>query len=250
MPDGPPAQRLRIATFNIRHGAPKDSYRGLPDKLAESCAELDADVLALQEVDVGVPRSRKADLARVVADACGMAYYFAKARRHAGRGAYGNALLVRGTLTDTEVLTLTGDHRHYIRLGGLVLKPVRERRNAIIAAATVRGRTLSIGTGHFAVEPAVRQAQLRRAAAQLSERPRPRVLLGDFNIPGPQAAAWLEPFGLQLAEAVLDPAAPVGQTGIDHVAVDGLLVHRVEVRTLPISDHAAKIVDVGFAYSA
>jgi hypothetical protein len=49
---------------------------------------------------------------------------------------------------------------------------------------------------------------------------------------------------LQLAEALLEPSNPALQTGIDHVAVRGLVVDRVESRWLPISDHAAKIVDV------
>lgn len=227
-------------TFNIRHAAPKDSYAGLPDKLAESCAALEADVLALQEVDVGVPRSCKADLAKVAADGCGMAYYFAKARKHAGRGQYGNALLVRGSITDVEIVKLSGDHRHTVRLGPITLKPFREPRNAIIASVTVGGAHISVGTGHFAADRAVRHAQLTTAAARLAARAAPRILLGDFNVPWQQAADWLQPYGLTLAEADRDPKQ---QTGIDHVAVDGLAVTHVETRWLPISDHPAKIVE-------
>lgn len=238
------ADRLRVATFNIRHGAPQDSYRGLPDKLAESCASLGADVLALQEVDVGVPRSQGADLARVVADACGMTYHFAKARKHAYRGQYGNALLARGSIEDVEIVKLGGDHRHTVTLGHVTLKPFREARNVIIARVTVAGTTLSIGAGHLAADPSARQQQLVSAAARLTERPAPRLLVGDFNIGWRRAAAWLEPYGLQLAEAVLTPPDPTLQTGIDHVAVDGLVVHHVETRWLPISDHPAKIVDL------
>jgi endonuclease/exonuclease/phosphatase family metal-dependent hydrolase len=236
--------RLRLATFNIRHAAPKDSYRGLPDELAAACAALDADVLGLQEVDVGIPRSQYADLAKVAADACGMSYHFAKARRHTGRGQYGNALLVRGHIDDVDVVTLAGDHRHTVKIGSLVIKPVREARNAIVATATVGGRRLSIATAHFATDPSARHAQLTRAAASLASRPRPRVLLGDFNLGWRQAAAWLEPHGLTLAEALLEPVRPGLQRGIDHVAVDGLAVQHVETRRLPISDHPAKIVDV------
>jgi endonuclease/exonuclease/phosphatase family metal-dependent hydrolase len=235
---------LRVVTFNIRHAAPKDSYGGLPDKLAQSCAELHADILALQEVDVGIPRSQHADLAKIAADACGMSYYFAKARKHNYRGAYGNALLVRGTITDIEVVRLTGDHRHTFQVGGLVLKPFREPRNAIIATASVAGQRLSIGAGHFAAEPEPRRTQLDRAAAKLIERATPRILLGDFNIPWPQAAAWLARYNLTLAEAGYDASR---QTGIDHVAVDGLQVEHVETRWLPISDHSAKIVDLRIA---
>jgi endonuclease/exonuclease/phosphatase family metal-dependent hydrolase len=231
---------VRIVTFNIRHGAPKDDYRGLPDVLAKACAGLDADILALQEVDVDLPRSQHADLAKVVADATGMSHYFAKARMHNYRGKYGNALLVRGTIGDVEVVRLTGDHRHSVTIGSLVLHPFREPRNAILATVTVDGRQLSVAAGHFATEPGVRQRQLTTAANHLTRRDRPRVLLGDFNIGWSQAAKWLEPYGLRLAES-----GGVGvQEGIDHVALDGLTVDHVETRWLPISDHAAKIVDV------
>jgi endonuclease/exonuclease/phosphatase family metal-dependent hydrolase len=235
------ASRLRVVTFNIRHAAPKDSYDGLPDKLAESCAALDADILALQEVDVGVPRSQKADLAKVAAEACGMSYYFARARKHAYRGRYGNALLVRGSITDVEVVRLSGDHRHTVRLGPVVLKPFREPRNAIIATVAIGAARISVGAGHFAADPSARRSQLTTAAARLVERPAPRILLGDFNVPWRQAAEWLQPYELTLAEAQLDPAL---RTGIDHVAVNGLAVTQVETRWLPVSDHPAKIVEI------
>jgi endonuclease/exonuclease/phosphatase family metal-dependent hydrolase len=238
------ARRLRVVTFNIRHAAPKDSYGGLPDQLAESCAALDADILALQEVDVGVPRSRKADLARVAADATGMAHYFAKARKHAYRGQYGNALLVRGSITDVEVMRLSGDHRHTVRVGPIVLKPFREPRNAIIATVSLGPARISVATGHFAADPAARRAQLTTVAARLVERAAPHVLLGDFNVPWQRAAEWLQPYGLALAEARFEPAL---RTGIDHVALNGLSVARVETRWLPVSDHSAKIVDVDVA---
>lgn len=236
--------RLRIVTFNIRHAAPKDSYGGLPDQLAAACASLDADVLALQEVDVGVPRSQRANLAKAAADACGMTYRFAKARKHAYRGAYGNALLARGTIDDVEVVRLGGDHRHTLRIGPVVLKPFREPRNAIIATVTVGDHTLSIGTGHFAADTSARRAQLTAAAERLVARPAPRILLGDFNIPWRQAAEWLAPYRLTLAETLLAPADRERQIGIDHVAVDGVGIEHIETRWLPISDHPAKIVDV------
>lgn len=235
------ATTLRVVTLNIRHGAPKDCYRGLPDKLAEACAALDADILALQEVDVGVPRSGRTNLAAIAADACDMDYYFAKARKHAYRGQYGNALLVRGSITDVEVVRLSGDHRHTLRLGPLVVKPFREPRNAIIATASVRAARIAVATGHFAADATARRAQLTTAAERLVDREPPHLLLGDFNVPWRQAAEWLQPYHLTLAEARLDPAR---QVGIDHVAVHGLAVAQVETRWLAISDHPAKIVDV------
>jgi endonuclease/exonuclease/phosphatase family metal-dependent hydrolase len=81
---------------------------------------------------------------------------------------------------------------------------------------------------------------LDTAAQRLTRRARPRILLGDFNIGWAQAARWLEPYGLRLAES-----GGIGtQQGIDHVALDGLSAVRIETRWRAISDHAAKIVDV------
>ena len=62
---------MRLATFNILHG------RGLSDgvvdldRLADAVRSLDADILALQEVDRDQPRSHLADLTAVAAEAMG-----------------------------------------------------------------------------------------------------------------------------------------------------------------------------------
>ena len=49
---------MRLATFNILHG--RSSHDGVVDAgpaRATACSALDADVLALQEVDLDQPRS-------------------------------------------------------------------------------------------------------------------------------------------------------------------------------------------------
>ncbi|MFD0329028.1 endonuclease/exonuclease/phosphatase family protein [Streptacidiphilus monticola] len=81
--------QLRIATFNLLHGQPLDPEgRPLPlgpdpaAPLAEAIGELDADVLALQEVDRYQPRSGRVDQAAVAAKALGATdYRFAAAVR-------------------------------------------------------------------------------------------------------------------------------------------------------------------------
>uniref|UniRef100_UPI000A939FB6 endonuclease/exonuclease/phosphatase family protein n=1 Tax=Cellulosimicrobium cellulans TaxID=1710 RepID=UPI000A939FB6 len=59
---------LRLATYNVRHGSSLD---GLVDveRFARAVAHLDADVLALQEVERDTPRSQRADLVAVAAEA-------------------------------------------------------------------------------------------------------------------------------------------------------------------------------------
>ncbi|MBD0673435.1 endonuclease/exonuclease/phosphatase family protein, partial [Streptomyces sp. CBMA156] len=70
--------QLRIATFNLLHGqplAPDGAPRPYPSDagapLAEAVAALDADVLALQEVDRHQARSGGTDQAAVAAAAMG-----------------------------------------------------------------------------------------------------------------------------------------------------------------------------------
>src|SRR4051812_25868552 len=62
---------MRLATFNILHGRSMSDDRVDVDRLAAAVATLDADVLALQEVDRDQPRSHLADLTAVAAEAMG-----------------------------------------------------------------------------------------------------------------------------------------------------------------------------------
>jgi endonuclease/exonuclease/phosphatase family metal-dependent hydrolase len=143
-------------------------------------------------------------------------------------------------IAEVEVVKLSGDHRHTLHLGSVELKPFREPRVAIVAGVRIGGLTVSVGTGHFAADPTARHAQLSRTAELLVTRPRPRLLLGDFNVEWAQATEWLAPYGLVPAP----PREPGGRIDIDHVAVDGVTIESVELRWLPISDHPAKVVEV------
>src|SRR5581483_10134809 len=62
---------MRMATFNILHGRDIDDEEVDVDRLADCVRRLDADVLALQEVDYDQPRSAMADLTAVAAEAMG-----------------------------------------------------------------------------------------------------------------------------------------------------------------------------------
>ena len=62
---------MRLATFNILHGRAVTDQRVDLDRLAAAIKVLDADILALQEVDRDQPRSHGADLTAVAAEAMG-----------------------------------------------------------------------------------------------------------------------------------------------------------------------------------
>src|SRR3954470_21460415 len=62
---------MRLATFNILHGRSMSDHSVDVERWAAAVASLDADILALQEVDRDQPRSHLADLTGVAAEAMG-----------------------------------------------------------------------------------------------------------------------------------------------------------------------------------
>lgn len=198
--------------------------------LAAACASLEADVLALQEVDAGSPRSHGADQAAEVAAATGLTAVFGESLRWADGGRYGNALLVRGELRDVEV-------RHH------EVRPGAEPRTAILATADVEGvGPVSVAATHLGLKGEAAD-QVPPLVAALCRRPGPHALLGDLNLGLREVRRLAEP---SLACVDSGPTFPVHRPRkqLDHVALAGLRVERVEVVRLPVSDHRALVVDV------
>jgi endonuclease/exonuclease/phosphatase family metal-dependent hydrolase len=222
---------VRVASFNIQHGRLPS---GEVDTLvaAQACAVLGADVLALQEVDLWRSRSHRADQAAVIAGVCGMAHVFGRADRRLLRGAYGNALLVRGRVSDSDAVSLPR-------------APAAAPRTALLATAHLDGVALSVVATHLSVRGVESEPQLRAALAALSSRPRPWLLVGDLNRGPGQVAALVAGFGLALVDTAM-PTFPAHEprARIDHVCFAGLDPGPVEVRELPVSDHRAVVADL------
>ena len=69
---------LRVATFNLLHGMEPASGATDPDALGDAVRAIDADVIGLQEVDRGQPRTGGIDQTALVAGALGaVAWRFA-----------------------------------------------------------------------------------------------------------------------------------------------------------------------------
>lgn len=223
-----PGRVLRTATFNIKHGRSAAGRVDVP-LLVHACAGLAADVLALQEVDVGAVRSRRVDQAAAVAEALGLAHVFGPARSGVLRGRYGNALCVRGEISDAEVVKLP--HR-----------PSAEPRAALVASVVVDGLPLSVAATHLSVHPDEALIQLDTALAAILARPSPRLLLGDLNLRPPDIDARLRAAGLALAAGPPTFPAAAPRIRIDHVAADGVTIGGVEVPETEVSDHRPLIV--------
>ena len=220
-----------MVSFNILHGQRADGS-GVVDLplLCRSAAALEPDVLALQEVDVGVPRSGRKHQAAAVGEATGLSVVFGKAARVGGIGKYGNALLARDLITDVEVVALAKRHRG------------NEPRAAIVAS--VGG--IRVCATHLSIHRPEVHDQLRAVVDLLVARPGPHVLVGDLNLLPEEVAPVVEEAGLVLADTTL-PTFPRSEPRIriDHVAVSRD-VHIVGVGVVPTesSDHCALVVEV------
>ena len=241
---------MRLATFNILHGrSPVDGRVDL-ERFASAVAALDADVLALQEVDRAQPRSQGADLTAVAAEAGGYrAHRFVPAlaglpgawrpvtQDSAHGPAYGVALLTRvpvrswrtvrlPALPGRVPVLLTGHRRPQLVQD--------EPRVAAVAELDVPGRSLTVVSTHLSFLPGWNLHQLRRLVRGLAGEQR-LVVAGDLNMQArlARAASGLTP----LAHGATFPAdAPVRQ--LDHVLARGpVRASDACVREAPLSDH-------------
>ena len=160
---GGPARSFRVATYNVhRWTGVAGGTRWEPDLAAEVIAELDADVIALQEVLR--PLARRDPLLDL-AERLGMHVAFSVSRVHK-RGELGNAILSRWPLASVFTTNLTVSRI--------------EQRSALAAEFQGNGTSISIVATHLALIDRLRRRQVRT----LLEHPRLQgavVLMGDLN---------------------------------------------------------------------
>lgn len=252
---------MRVATFNILHGRSLVDGRVDVDRFADAIRQLDADLLALQEVDRDQPRSHGIDLTEVAARAIGaQAYRYAPAlvgtpgsawvpaggAEPAGIATYGIALLSRYPVEEWQTLRMPSLPLTVPmwQAGRRRITLVREEPRVALHGRvdTPFGPVTAVAT-HLAFVPGWSRVQLRRLARQLAQLPDPLVLMGDLNMTGdrPSAITGYRSLG---ADATFPAGHPVRQ--LDHVLLRGAVAaastaHAVH---LPVSDHRALVVDI------
>ncbi|MDB5761129.1 MAG: endonuclease [Herminiimonas sp.] len=154
---------LTIATYNI-HGAVGSDGLFYPQRIADVLHEMNADVIALQEVPLG--GGAMPDVLRLLQDATGYASAegptFSVAERR-----YGNAVLSRYPIAETRSIDIS--------FGG------REPRGALDADIDCHGHPLRVVATHLGLRPAERRAQIRRLLQVFDTDLMPVILLGDVN---------------------------------------------------------------------
>jgi len=98
--------KIRILSYNI-HRAIGFDRRFEPGRIIEILQEHNADIVLLQEVDEGVPRSRELKLAKELAEALEYPYYAMGHNVSLRKGWYGNATLSRFPIIKERNIDLT-----------------------------------------------------------------------------------------------------------------------------------------------
>lgn len=101
---------LRVLTYNIHRAIGMDRRFRL-QRIVEILAHHNADIVLLQEVDVGVPRSKKLNLATELAELLNYPYYSVGLNVNLKKGMYGNATLSRYPILSERNIDLTIESR-------------------------------------------------------------------------------------------------------------------------------------------
>ncbi len=244
----PKQTSLRILTYNVHSCFCMDGKLA-PKSIAKVIAHYKPDIVALQELDVGRPRTQHADQAHIISKYLQMEYHFHPVI-HVEEEQYGNAILTHLPIK-------------LIKAGNLPLiakKPWFEPRGAIWASIALNGYNIQIFNTHFGFR---KIEQLPQAKALLGkdwlagvDPNDPIIVCGDFNFSHRSAAYNLITKQFQDLQVELKGHRPLKTfpsrlpcTRIDHV-FSNLFFKTVDVKvprtylTRNASDHLPLIIDV------
>ena len=154
---------LTIATYNI-HGAVGIDGRFAPERVAGVLNELQADIIALQEVPLG--GTHTPNVLATLQRATG--YFAAEGPACDSRERrYGNAVLSRYPILSMRSIDLSFGSR--------------EPRGALDADVDCHGHMLRVIATHLGLRPAERRDQIRRLLDKFDTDEMPVILLGDLN---------------------------------------------------------------------
>lgn len=205
----PPGTRLSVLSYNIE-GHAALVRGGHLTRIAQVIAAQRPDVVALQEVHRGTWQARFRDQARELAAATGMEIAYGPSFRSLG-GEFGNALLTRGDITGSRVVSLPS---------------FGEPRSLLEAEIEIDGARYSIFVTHLAAWGSFNRRTRQRQVSCLGEHVRasrrPFVLCGDLNaVPGAPDLEVLETGGFaRLCGLASEPTHTLLGRRLDYIYAD------------------------------
>ncbi len=171
--------KIKVMTYNIAGGRDYTFYpekpKYSPSAVSEVIKKYNPDICGLNEVDFGLPRSNKDDLAGVIANNVGgYDHYFAKAV-HWEPGDYGNALISRFPMATKEDF-LIEDPKD--RLEDNYYEP----RCILRSTFDLDGKKLHVYVTHFGLPRSEKTAAMSTLFSLLKDETEPCILMGDFNL--------------------------------------------------------------------
>lgn len=245
---------LRVASYNLLHGVDL-TQRGAVDLAAATrvVADLDADVVALQEVDRGQERSGCVDQVTVLADALGYHGVFTAALHGSpdtswvpagdeDGPAYGVGLLSRLPVADVRRVRLPGGGAGRRGPRASLRNPGWDREPRVALTATLgRAGRLAVTVTHLSYLPWRAVRQLRTAAGARVDGP--ALLLGDLNLPAALVRTTVR--GWRHAGGAPTFPAWAPRVQMHHLLTRGdVSVHHVAAHPRSTSDHRPLVADV------
>ena len=204
---------LTIASYNV-HRAIGSDRRTDPERILEVLKEVDADVVALQEVEA---HDDGADMLAWLGRKTGFhAIAGTTLLRHDGH--YGNGLLTRCPVKGKRLCDLSWRGR--------------EPRGAIAADLDCGGHTLRVVATHLGLRPAERREQVQQLLHLFKEKPHERsVLMGDLN----EWFLWGRPLRRLHRHFKETPSLATFPSGLPLLALDRIWTHpRAMLRELRV----------------
>lgn len=224
-----------FVSFNVHQGVALDARQDWP-AIADLLLRLDADVVALQEIETGRAARLGVDGLAYLAKRLGMEESFAPT---IGRE-YGNAVLSRFPVVETE---------------RILLPSTAEQRGAARARIDVGGgRLVDVYSMHLGFSGAERLAQTTEIARRVAASGVSALVAGDFNdFSQVSATGPLAALGMHRSQDVVSSPPVTFTTRNPRIAIDfvfgtsdlAFLAHRVDATCL--SDHFPVLAAVGFA---
>ncbi len=207
-------QEFHMLTYNIHHANPPSKPDTIDiDAICRVIKQSEADVVALQEVDVLTNRSGKIDEAKSIAAKLGMNYHFFKAINHDG-GDYGLAILSKFPVQHPENIPLPQVEK-------------AEGRTLALLQVKVKNRWIYIANTHLDASRSDknRVEQIKFILDKTSGLDLPVILCGDLNsTPTSETIRILDTQFKRTCTDNCEPTSPQGnpRRTIDYIATKNI----------------------------